>query len=217
MANIQIRKLQQSDEDGVCDVFCENFIRLEPLGRALNLDPGVDGKLWLDKAFPSLVSGGVSTVAVDTETMEIIAFGFAFVVYRSDAQALLFSKDDPRSRKLALVYQGLKSVHAGENFFEKYGIDKFVNIAALGTAEKYQRQGIGARTMEKTLDLIREKNIRLVTAESTGLFSGRVFQRFGFKKGNQINYDSMVLGGESLVMTKELEHHKGIVQYIKIL
>ncbi|XP_064596519.1 arylalkylamine N-acetyltransferase 1-like [Liolophura sinensis] len=217
MANVQIRKLQENDEGGARKFVCQEFFRLDPLSRAVNLDAEVDGNLWLNEAFPSFLSDGVSMVAIDTKTGEIIGIRFAAIVYKDKPDVMPFSLDDPKTRRLARLFEGLGSVHAGENIFEKYGVDRYASFRGLGVAEKYQKQGIASRLVDGTLNLIQDKNIRLVIAEASSQFSGRIFEKFGFKKGKQNNYDSMVLGGLPLVMTEELEYHKGIAQYIKTM
>ncbi|XP_064617233.1 uncharacterized protein LOC135481323 [Liolophura sinensis] len=217
MADIEVRMLCADDEDRVRQFVCIEFIDKEPLSKSLNMTGSEDGVLWFDVAFPVCLKDRLSVLAIDSSTGEIVGLRFAAIVYKDKPDAYNFSKDDPKMRKLALNYEITDKLYEGLNLFAKYNVDTLVNFRGICVAEKYQRQGIGTKMVAKTLQLIQERNFRLVTAESSGRFSSRIFEKFGFEKLVQHDYNSLFLDGEPLNMTDELRFHQGISLHVKIM
>jgi predicted N-acetyltransferase YhbS len=97
-----------------------------------------------------------------------------------------------------------------ENTFESFPA---VILAPLAVDKNYQGCGIGAKLIQKGIDIIKDKGFKLV------LVSGHVYyDRFGFKITNQIFRPNPVKGKNIRVLELEQgasENVKGVIKYPK--
>ena len=102
------------------------------------------------------------------------------------------------------------------DLFKESNEEQMLVINMLCVSSEMAGQGLGLKMMEWSENLAKEKGISLMTAETTGVASGRLFQKAGFQKVKELEYDAYTnKKGEKPFFA--LEPHKACVVWKKQL
>ena len=103
------------------------------------------------------------------------------------------------------------------NLFTKFDVDQMVIFNMISVHEDYGGQGIGRKLAQLSEDHLRKNNkeIRIISAETTGALSAKIFQRQGFEQITFINYDKYVDKNNKLVFHNMPAPHKACVVWAK--
>lgn len=96
-------------------------------------------------------------------------------------------------------------------------MNQYVKLTGPCVAQKYKKRGIALKMAALALGLSRKQNFRLVTVEATSRYSARVFEKLGFEKLVDHPYETMVLDGEPIKMSSDMECHYCLSLFVKKL
>ena len=103
------------------------------------------------------------------------------------------------------------------NLFTKFDVDQMVIFNMISVHEDYGGQGIGRKLAQLSEDHLRKNNkeVRIISAETTGALSAKIFQRQGFEQITFINYDKYVDKNNKLVFQNMPAPHTACVVWAK--
>lgn len=87
-------------------------------------------------------------------------------------------------------------------------IDKVLDAKILSVNSNYRGYGIAGKLMEKTMQYMRENEIKVIQVLCSSHFSARVCEKMGFKKVYILPFIDYIVNGENPILPAE--PHKAI-------
>ena len=106
----------------------------------------------------------------------------------------------------------------GIDLFGNYGVDKMVIFSMISVHEDMGGKGVGTNLAVKSEEFLAQNrpDIKLIVGETTGGGSAKIFQRQGFQKLSEIEYDSYLNGtGEPIFRGIPNPPHRGCIVWAK--
>ncbi|XP_063884852.1 uncharacterized protein LOC135113534 [Scylla paramamosain] len=197
--NIVFKILTQEYSDAAVDLLCNHFFKDEPLGKALYLDSPREVDHWLSKVLPHMIDHGVSVMAID-ESAEGRLVGVAInsIKKRGDAPgpddflAWINPQKDPKMFK---IISFLSQLASDIDFYGQYNVDKFLNFELLNVDKAYGGRGIASMLVQQSCNVARNQGFTCLVAETTGIFSAKIFGRHNFKTIREVQYSQFRQNG----------------------
>lgn len=95
------------------------------------------------------------------------------------------------------------------SIFDLYpDLDKYLDAKILAVNSNYRGYGIAGKLMERTVQYVRENDIKLIQVLCSSYYSARVCEKMGFKKVYVLPFVDYVVGGENPILPAE--PHKAV-------
>ncbi|XP_064119184.1 uncharacterized protein LOC135224264 [Macrobrachium nipponense] len=190
--SIVFKILTEEYSDRAVDLLCNHFFKDEPLGKALYLDSPREVDHWLSKVLPHMISHGVSVMAID-EAAEGRLVGVAINSIKrrgdppgpDDFLAWIDPKKDP---KMYRIISFLTQLAGDIDFYGNYNVDRFLSFELLNVDKEYGGRGIASMLVEQSCNVARKQEFTCLVAETTGIFSAKIFARHAFKTIREVQY-----------------------------
>ncbi|KAK0080243.1 hypothetical protein PV325_000240 [Microctonus aethiopoides] len=219
---IEFESLTIETLDGALNVYREAFCKRENVCQAVELldEPGAVeelGELCLDAA-----RDGVSVVAIDISTREVVGVAFNKIQIRGNPNEVgsfeQFSKNCKTKSTKALV-NFMIDVDAKLDLFKHYNADCILEIMFLATLDNYKQRRIGELLVSSSLEigrhLFRGKSVKtpveindnetinnynsvpsLVSAIMTSSYSQKISDKLGFDSLIDVSWDEFTYSGK---------------------
>ncbi|XP_071540774.1 arylalkylamine N-acetyltransferase 1-like [Panulirus ornatus] len=190
--NIVFKVLTQEYSDAAVDLLCNHFFKDEPLGKALYLDSPREVDHWLSKVLPHMISHGVSVMAIDESSNgRLVGVAINSIKKRGDAPGpddFLAWIDPQRDPKMFKIISFLTQLASDIDFFGQYKVDKFFNFELLNVDKEYGGRGIASMLVLQSCNVARTQGFSCLVAETTGIFSAKIFGKHAFKTIREVQY-----------------------------
>lgn len=87
------------------------------------------------------------------------------------------------------------------NLFDLYPeINEYLDARILSVNSNYRGCGIAGKLMERTIDYMREHQIKIIHVMCSSFFSARVCEKMNFKRVYQLPFVDYVVNGENPIL-----------------
>ncbi|KAK2585365.1 hypothetical protein KPH14_010042 [Odynerus spinipes] len=189
--------------------------------------------------FREVVKDGISIIAVDTSTGEVVGVGFNKIhipLKDGEEDALAsFVENNIKHRSCHELINFLNDIESKVNFFERYNADAVMEIFYIATDSRYRGRGIGSRLMESCLEVgkkLQSGEIKKVLmseeivyecavpkaafAVCTTNFTHRIAEKLNFEALAEVRYMDCTIKGRKLSERIDNNHEKEDAWYINI-
>ncbi|XP_040571186.1 arylalkylamine N-acetyltransferase-like 2 [Lepeophtheirus salmonis] len=187
-------KLAESskDEEKVVNFLYRHFVSHEPLNASINIcDPGYRMP-WFDTYVKKNVSEGLTVLAEDTQTKELVGIAIGTECKQSPEPSESSSSSEhegcnmviPRWEvmpvKFGLVLDFLEYIASSADIFETYNVSRYMELFILNTHSEKRYPGLGTEIVHRSMELGKKKGFELYVTEATSFFSQKIFTKEGF-------------------------------------
>lgn len=194
--NISIELITEDDAEDVLKLLKKFFFKDEPLNTFVNLGECKE----LEKYSTKHLHEHCSFKAVNSRG-EIVGVNINGLVQKP-------KETDEAPAKLAdgCVHPKFKKIMAlmdyvDERFdiFELYrDIDRLLDIKIMSVDSRYRGLGIAGKLTDRTMQYVRDENIKLVHVLCSSHFSARVMEKMGFEEVFKLSYRDYLVDGEQV-------------------
>ncbi|XP_066602940.1 arylalkylamine N-acetyltransferase 1-like [Prorops nasuta] len=189
-ADLSIVDIPENRFDEAIEHLKWNFFADEPLNKAVNLCEKGDSHYELERHCLVTLKQGYSQMLVSQNGMiaGMILNGIMKRGEREEAERRLAEIDDEKFR---IIFGLLYKVNEKIDLFSKYNVDELFECRILSVDEKYRGQGLANILLGASLDCARKAGFKIFKADATGLFSQKVFLKYGFHVESEILYSDL--------------------------
>ncbi|CAD6244912.1 GSCOCG00013528001-RA-CDS [Cotesia congregata] len=218
---IEFESLTSTTLEGALNVIRESFFPEESvcLGCDIQSEPGASEEL--EQLCMYTAKDGVSVVAIDVKTMEVVGVAFNKLHKRLAADQRGFFEEfseNCKHKASKFLVDFMISVDAKVNLFKHYNVDCILEIMFLATKPSFQKRRIGELLVSSSLELGRQlyKGMpvkteveidelpltnadavpSLVSAIMTSKYSQKISQKIGFDNLAEVSYDEYTFAGK---------------------
>ncbi|XP_044581312.1 uncharacterized protein LOC123262892 [Cotesia glomerata] len=218
---IEFESLTSTALEGALNVIRESFFPEENvcIGCDIQSEPGASEEL--EQLCMHTAKDGVSVVAIDVNTMEVVGVAFNKLHTRlAQDQRGFFEEfsENCKYKASKFLVDFMISVDAKVNLFKHYNVDCILEIMFLATKPSFQKRRIGELLVSSSLELGRQlyKGMAvkteveideqpftnadavpsLVSAIMTSNYSQKISQKLGFDNLAEVSYDEYTFAGK---------------------
>ncbi|XP_011707436.1 PREDICTED: uncharacterized protein LOC105462500 isoform X1 [Wasmannia auropunctata] len=219
---IEFESLSDETLEGALEVIRKTFFLYESVSIAveMNSEPGACAEL--EELCLYAAKDGVSVVAIDITTNEVIGVAFNKLQVSTDSSEKSFFErfsDNCRYKSSKALMDFMINVDSRINLFKHYYVNCILEIMFLATLPTYGKRGIGEMLITSSLELGKElrhgKNVRipvtirgsneltnadavptLASAIMTSFYSYRIAMKLHFDKLLEVSYDEFEYNGK---------------------
>lgn len=194
--NISIELITEDDAEEVLKMLKKFFFKDEPLNTFVDLGECKE----LEKYSTKSLHEHCSFKAVNSRG-EIVGVNINGLISRPE------ESDEPPS-KLAdgCAHPKFKKImalmdHVDENFniFDLYqDVDRLLDIKIMSVDSNYRGLGIAGKLTDRTMEYVKENNIKLVHVLCSSHFSARVMEKMDFQEVYKLPYQDYLVNGEQV-------------------
>ncbi|XP_022918295.2 arylalkylamine N-acetyltransferase 1-like [Onthophagus taurus] len=205
----QLRVIKKEESEKVLDFLRTFFFRDEPLNVDVKLLDGEKTCKELEEYSMKALKDNVSVMAI-TDSGKIIGVCLNGIINKNDGKEEFIVKD-PKFSKITNL---LSYVDKMADVFGKYpDIDKMISVDILSVDKSWRGQGIAKKLMNKTRELAREQDFKLMRCDCSSHFSAKAIARLGFQCIYSLKYEDYKKEGRPVFNP---EHpHKEVTVYIQ--
>ncbi|CAB3383435.1 Hypothetical predicted protein [Cloeon dipterum] len=182
---VRYEPLGEEHGDEVMQLLLHSFFREEPLGIAAGVRTPEDVHHWLPAFVRPIARAGLSSVAVEAESGRVVGVALCHLVEgHSHDSPLMAALQPQRDIKAMAVAQFLADLHIGLD--EDAGS---LSLLVLNVERHFSGRGIAAELVRTTEERARQRGLKAVTADTTGEFSKKTFERLGFRVLRELRYE----------------------------
>lgn len=199
---IVYKVMKPEDSDEVLKMLLENFFPREALTLGLQM-VGEDNLEWLKPALPGWIEGGVSVVARDKESDEMVGCRVSKILAKQDSAIFNVEVTNPKAKRILAL---LRHLEESVDLMKHFSVEKGLELAMNTVSPKYGRRGIGTRLVEESERLAQAKGCQFAAAQATSNFSQSYFKKLGYETLYELKYDGYLYKGEPLDTAKMAPH-----------
>ncbi|XP_040564691.1 arylalkylamine N-acetyltransferase 1 [Lepeophtheirus salmonis] len=190
MSCLTYRKLQGSDLNRIDEHLMSYFFTREPLGVALGATDHSLYKDWLREITSANIEQQASYGCFDGKHLAGLLINT--IVYKDSTKNIKNIMDIIESRNLdhplKKIFQFMKDVlYKDIDIFENTETVFYPYI--LSVDPTYVGKGIGRKVLELSEEEARSRGIKEVSSETTGVYSGKLFEKMGYKNLRSVAYN----------------------------
>ncbi|XP_055545999.1 arylalkylamine N-acetyltransferase 1-like isoform X2 [Wyeomyia smithii] len=199
--NISIELITEDDAEDVLKLLKKFFFKDEPLNTFVNLGECKE----LEKYSIKCLHEHCSFKAVNSRG-EIVGVNINGVVNRPTVtdeppQKLADGCEHPKFR---LIMALMDYVDDHFNIFDLYqDVDRMLDIKIMSVDNRYRGLGIAGKLTDRTMQCVKERNIKLVHVLCSSHFSARVMEKIGFQEVYKLPYRDYLVNGEQVFDPEE--------------
>ncbi|KYN27800.1 PREDICTED: uncharacterized protein LOC108770935 isoform X2 [Trachymyrmex cornetzi] len=240
---IEFESLSDDTLEGALNVIRKSFFLYENVCRAveLNSEPGASKEL--EELCLYAAKDGVSVVAIDITTNEVVGVAFNKIQMPSNSSEKSFFEcfsENCRYKSSKALVDFMIDVDSRTNLFKHYRVNCILEIMFLATLPNYGKRQIGemlvASSLELGKELRRDKNVRipitiqgsnkvtnadavptLASAIMTSKYSYQIAMKLYFNQLLEISYDECEYNGKKYSERINSQEHRRCVLVAKRL
>ncbi|XP_074115050.1 arylalkylamine N-acetyltransferase 1-like isoform X2 [Cotesia typhae] len=218
---IEFESLTSVTLEGALNVIRESFFSEESACIACDIQSEPEATEELEQLCIHTAKDGVSVVAINVNTMEVVGVAFNKLHKRlTQDQRGFFEEfsENCKHKASKFLVNFMISVDAKVNLFKHYNVDCILEIMFLATKPNFQKKRIGELLVSSSLELGRQlyKGIAvktqvdideqtltnadaipsLVSAIMTSNYSQKIAQKLGFDNLAEVSYDEYTFAGK---------------------
>ncbi|XP_055600038.1 arylalkylamine N-acetyltransferase 1 isoform X2 [Uranotaenia lowii] len=209
--NISIELITEDDSEEVLKLLKKFFFKDEPLNTFVQLGECKE----LEKYATKSISEHCSYKAVNGRG-EIVGVNMNGLISKpketDDPPAKLADGcEHPKFKKIMALMD-----YVDENFdiFALYpDVDQLLDIKIMSVDSRYRGLGIAGKLTDRTMQYVRDNNIKLVHVLCSSHFSARVMEKMDFKQVYQLMYCDYLVNGEQVLQPEK--PHTGVRILVK--
>ncbi|XP_020289579.1 uncharacterized protein LOC109857557 isoform X2 [Pseudomyrmex gracilis] len=229
---IEFESLTDETLKGALDVIRKGFFPYESVCTAveLNSEPGASEEL--EKLCLGAARDGVSVVAVDIVTNEVVGVAFNKIQVLNNSEKSYFEQfsDNCRCKSSKYLIDFMIDVDSKKNLFEHYGVDCILEIMFLAILPTYRKRRLGELLVASSMEVGRElkngkKDVKipitvdglreltnaevvpsLISAIMTSNYSLKIAMKLRFNQLLQVSYEDYEFNGKKFSERINREH-----------
>lgn len=194
--NISIELITEDDAEEVLKMLKKFFFKDEPLNTFVDLGECKE----LEKYSTKSLHEHCSFKAVNSRG-EIVGVNINGLISRPEESDEAPSKladgcEHPKFKKIMALMD-----HVDENFniFDLYqDVDRLLDIKIMSVNSNYRGLGIAGKLTDRTMEYVKENNIKLVHVLCSSHFSARVMEKMDFQEVYNLPYQDYLVNGEQM-------------------
>merc|ERR1719348_1162222 len=115
--------------------------------------------------------------------------------------------------KLEAIFTFLDWTKKDLDVTKECGVDTWAYLSILVCDTSVRVPGLGTCLVKTGMDVLAETGIKVITTIATSHYSGKIFQKLGFKLLNEISYDEYKVDG--VVVFPPSEPHTHVKLFLK--
>lgn len=154
-----------------------------------------------------------------TEGDRIVGVLLNKVVYKCDDANIVSFKEaifDQPDSFMWHILNFMDHLYKDIDLFEKYEVDRMFVFHMIAVDSNFGGRGIGTELVLRGIEHATRHGFRVLTSETTGAISGKIFQKLGFNLIKELNYDDYI-DEEGQKRFKDLHPHKSCSVWAKTL
>lgn len=195
--NISIELITQDDAEEVLKLLKKFFFKDEPLNTFVNLGECKE----LEKYSTKNLHEHCSFKAVNGRG-EIVGVNINGLVHKpketdEPPAKLADGCEHPKFKKIMAL---MDYVDEHFNIFDLYpDVDRMLDIKIMSVDSRYRGLGIAGKLTDRTMQYVKENNIKLVHVLCSSHFSARVMEKMSFEEVYKLPYSDYLVNGEQVL------------------
>lgn len=187
----------------------EHFHPDEPIMRSIGYTPDEE----YDQLITLFHKDNLSLVLVSDKTNEIIACRTMGLAHRDEP----LDPSELENEKLVTLFKFFTHKHEEMNVYKRFNIETSLDFFVLGTHRDHRKQGIASKIFQAAMLFAKELGLKqtCIHGDATGVFSQKIFEKFGFETLHTFKYDEYKVDGE--IVFKDTGIHKSTKVFVKKL
>ncbi|XP_055636417.1 arylalkylamine N-acetyltransferase 1 isoform X1 [Toxorhynchites rutilus septentrionalis] len=194
--NISIELIKEDDAEEVLKLLKKFFFKDEPLNTFVNLGECKE----LEKYSTKSLHEHCSFKAVNSrgEIIGVTLNGLVLKPSETDEPPAKLADgcEHPKFRKIMAM---MDYIDEHFNIFELYqDVDRLLDVKIMSVDSRYRGFGIAGKLTDRTMQYVKENNIKLVQVLCSSHFSARVMEKLNFEEVYQLPYRDYLVNGEQV-------------------
>ncbi|XP_055695721.1 arylalkylamine N-acetyltransferase 1 isoform X2 [Lutzomyia longipalpis] len=165
----------------------DTFFTDEPLNRAVKLCRPGEGHHELERHSEKTIRDGLSVMAI-AESGEIAGVALNGILRRGEVKKALDDLKDSKDERFKKIFKLLYEENLKVDLFEEFGVFKLFEIRILSVDCRFRGQGLAKKLLEKSEEVAKENDFRVMKTDATGLFSQKTFSTLGYSTKSEYCY-----------------------------
>ncbi|EZA59576.1 hypothetical protein X777_00419 [Ooceraea biroi] len=234
---IEFESLTDETLEGALNVMRKSFFLYEPVCMGVDLMSESGASEELIKLSLNAAKDGVSVVAIDVTTNEVVGVLFNKIqVPANSTEKSYFEQfsENCRYKSSKGLVDYMINIDSRINLFEHYNVDCILELMFLATLPEYGKRRIGELLISSSLELGRElkhgKNVRtpvtvygkkeltnnntiptMVSGIMTSIYSQRIATKLHFERLLEVSYDDYEFGGKKFSERIDPKHSYSVL------
>ncbi|XP_051164779.1 arylalkylamine N-acetyltransferase 1-like isoform X2 [Leptopilina boulardi] len=185
--NLTIVVIQENRFPDVINHLRYNFFADEPLNKAVGLCQPGDSHYELEQHCLQTLKQGYSRMLIDNKgtIAGTVLNGIVQRGEREEAERRLAEMND---KKFQTIFGLLYKVNEKIDLFSKYNVDDLFECRILSVDDRYRGRGLANVLVKESLETAKNAGFKIFKTDATGLYSQKVFLKYGFKTEAEILY-----------------------------
>ncbi|XP_039293310.1 uncharacterized protein LOC111056184 [Nilaparvata lugens] len=180
-------------EDRYLDVIVHlrhNFFADEPINRSVQLcEPG-QPHAELEEHSLSTLKDGMSVMALDTHTGEVIGVALNGVQHMGDLNAAQEKLETMTDGSFKQIFGLLYSLNQTLDLFSKYEVENIFECRILSVDSRFRGRGLAKELMSRSETVAKDAGFKVFKEDATGLFSQKIAASLGHETVYEMEYSS---------------------------
>ncbi|XP_058820401.1 arylalkylamine N-acetyltransferase 1 isoform X2 [Topomyia yanbarensis] len=199
--NISIELITEDDAEDVLKLLKKFFFKDEPLNTFVELGECKE----LEKYSTKCLHEHCSFKAVNSRG-EIVGVNINGLINRPTDEPQPKLADGCEHPKFKMIMALMDYVDERFNIFDLHkDIDRLLDVKIMSVDTRYRGMGIAGKLTDRTMECVKEKNIKLVHVLCSSHYSARVMEKMGFEEVYNLPYQDYLVNGEQ-VLNPEKPH-----------
>ncbi|GAB0098972.1 uncharacterized protein DMENIID0001_147870 [Sergentomyia squamirostris] len=188
----------------------DTFFSDEPLNRAVKLCRPGEGHMELECQCEKTLQDGLSVMAV-TDEGKIAGVVLNGILRRGEVAEALDALKGTQDERFKKIFTLLYEANLKVDFFDEFAVGKLFEIRILSVDNKFRGKGLAKKLLQKSEEVAKENDFRVMKSDATGLFSQKIFSSLGFATKAEYSYG--VENGRMADLKVDPPHEKLKIMY----
>ncbi|XP_043466559.1 uncharacterized protein LOC122501282 isoform X2 [Leptopilina heterotoma] len=188
--DLTVVAIQENRFSDVINHLRHNFFADEPLNKAVGLCQPGDSHYELEQHCLQTLKQGYSRMMIDNKgtIAGTVLNGIVQRGEREEAERRLAEMSD---KNFQTIFGLLYKVNEKIDLFTKYNVDDLFECRILSVDDRFRGRGLANALVQESLENAKNAGFKIFKADATGLFSQKVFLKYGFKTEAEIPYSDI--------------------------
>lgn len=207
----ELQIIKKEDHKDVVDFVRKNFMKDEPINRAINL-------ITEEKPINEELENFLLRDYASGKSLKVIQNGNIIAVCISSILEKNHTEDDSviksENKDFNTIVNFLSYVDKQSDPFKKFPkSNRAISVGIMAVHSNYRGMGIAGRMLDKTWELGKEQKCDFMTVECSSYFTARALEKLGFEQIYRLNYEEYKVNGEIVFKTEP--PHVASTVYVK--
>ncbi|RZF35578.1 hypothetical protein LSTR_LSTR005106 [Laodelphax striatellus] len=167
-----------------------NFFADEPINKSVELCQPGEPHAELEEHSLSTLRDGLSVMALDTETGEVIGVALNGVQHMGDLNAAQEKLEKMTDGSFKQIFGLLYSLNQTLDLFSKYEVENIFECRILSVDSRFRGRGLAKELMRRSEEVAKDAGFKVFKEDATGLFSQKIAASLGHETVYQMEYSS---------------------------